>query len=213
MNFQRVPGLDEPRHFRRSEAGRFIPILLVKNDTDVFEAVNAIADLVLQQFDNAREFLPAFEWAVNEIVDNVFIHARSKSPGVVCAQLFPNLRRLRSRSAIVGSASGVRSKSVSSLRDDKEAILKALERGVTRNVNLGQGNGMAGSLEIMKKNGGAFLVWSGTARFTLKNSSETSFQIGADVPGTGVVLSFNLDRPVSLAAHLDRRESLGLYQC
>lgn len=89
MNFQRVLGLEEPKHFRRPEAGRFIPILLVKDGTDVFKAVNEIADLVLQQFDNAREFLPAFEWAVNEIVDNIFIHAHSKSPGVVLCPTFP----------------------------------------------------------------------------------------------------------------------------
>ena len=87
MDFHRVLDLREPEHSRLPSTGRFIPIFLIKDGADVFEAVNKIADIVLQQFDNARDFLPAFEWAVNEIVDNIFIHSGTKSPGVVCAQL------------------------------------------------------------------------------------------------------------------------------
>jgi hypothetical protein len=71
-------------HFEKSferhpEDGRFIPIRLIENAASVSEASHAICDLVLAQFDNAREFLPAMEWAVYEIIDNVRLHSSSES--------------------------------------------------------------------------------------------------------------------------------------
>ena len=198
MDFHRVLDLREPEHSRLPSTGRFIPIFLIKDGADVFEAVNKIADIVLQQFDNARDFLPAFEWAVNEIVDNIFIHSGTKSPGVVCAQLFPNKKRLDI--AICDSGIGIKS-SLSQrflLKDDSEAIAKALERGATRDNDIGQGNGMAGSREIMKKNGGDFAVWSGSSLCRIRGGEVAEFSEGSIVPGTGVLLSFDLSEPVSL---------------
>ena len=198
MDLHRALGMDEPDISRNPEAGRFIPLILVEDGNDVFNAVNRIADIVLQQFDNVAEFMPAFEWAVNEIVDNVFIHSKSESPGVVCAQLFPNKRRLDI--AICDSGIGIRGSLSESfeLEDDREAITKALQRGVTRNADVGQGNGMAGSLEIMRKNGGSLSVWSGRALYRNERGDELGFVTGPEIPGTGVSLSFDLKQPVRL---------------
>lgn len=198
MDFHRALGLEEPLMQRHPEGGRFIPLILVEDGNDVFEAVNRIADIVLQQFDGVADFMPAFEWAVNEIIDNVFIHSRSKSPGVVCAQLFPNKRRLDI--AICDSGIGIRG-SLSEgfqLADDREAIGKALQRGVTRNTDVGQGNGMAGTLEIMRKNDGSFGVWSGDALFRLEGGEDKGYETGDPIKGTGVFLSFDLKHPVRL---------------
>jgi hypothetical protein len=198
MNFHRSLGLDEPDIGRNPEGGRFIPIILVQDGNDVFDAVNAIANIVIQQFENVGEFIPAFEWAVNEIVDNVFIHARAETPGVVCAQLFPNKRRLDI--AISDCGIGIRG-SLSEgfeLDSDSAAIMKALERGVTRNIEVGQGNGMAGSLEIMKQNGGKLLVWSGEALYRMEGGAEIGLEAGPAIQGTGVLLSFDLNEPVKL---------------
>ena len=198
MDVHRSLGLSAPTMTRRPEGGRFIPLILVRDGNDVFEAVNSIADMVMQQFEGVGEFLPAFEWAVNEIIDNVFIHAASKAPGVVCAQLFPNKRRLEI--AICDSGVGIRG-SLSErfeLTDHAAAIEKALERGVTRNVDIGQGNGMAGSLEIMRKNGGKLLVWSGNALYRMENGEELGIETGPEIAGTGVLLSFDLSHPVQL---------------
>ena len=198
MNFYRALDLKEPEHHRKPEDGRFIPILLINGEEDVFQAVNDIVDMVLQQFDDARKFLPAFEWAVNEIVDNIFIHSQTKSPGVVCAQLFPNKQRLDI--AICDSGIGLRGSLGGSfdINSDEEALRKAIERGVTRDKNIGQGNGMAGSLEILKKNEGTISVWSGTATYKMDHGKEVGIVNGQNIPGTGVSMSFDLTKPVSL---------------
>lgn len=198
MNFHQAIGIDEPVISRMPESGRFIPILLVNDGSDVFDAVNAIANIVIQQFEGVSEFIPAFEWAVNEIVDNVNLHAKSPAPGVVCAQLFPTKRKLDI--AISDCGIGIRGSLSQSLdlKDDNDAIGKALERGVTRDAQVGQGNGMAGSLEIMRKNGGKLLVWSGSGMFRMESGEDLGFESGYHIDGTGVLMSFDLSHPVQL---------------
>ena len=168
MGVQAALGLPEPEINKLPESGRFIPLMLVNDGTDVFNAVSSIADIVLQQFDGVGAFLDAFEWSVNEIVDNVFIHAQSSTPGVVCAQLYPTKKRLDI--AVCDSGVGIKETLSQSqdLKSHSEALEKALQRGVTRDVAVGQGNGMAGSMTILKKNGGKLLVWSGDALFRME---------------------------------------------
>ena len=198
MNFHRSLELEEPDHSELPESGRFIPLMLVEDGESVFKAVNLIADTVLQQFDTASDFLPALEWAVNEIVDNVLIHSQTQSPGVVCAQLFENKERLKI--AICDSGIGIYEslKGSYSIDDDDSAIEKALERGVTRDLKIGQGNGLAGSLEILSQNRGEFSLWSGKTIFHSNQDGERRFFKGHGIPGTGVSMSFNLSEPVSL---------------
>ena len=65
MDMFRHLGFDYKEEFQRfTEIGRFIPLRLIDGDDDVMSTVNAICDLVVHQFDNAREFIPAFEWAI-----------------------------------------------------------------------------------------------------------------------------------------------------
>src|SRR5262249_44257175 len=79
---------------RRSEAGRFLPLRLIDGSVACGSATDALCDLVLHQFENARAFLPALEWAANEVMDNILLHAESPVAGTVSAQYFPNLHRL-----------------------------------------------------------------------------------------------------------------------
>ena len=58
------------------------------------KTVNLICELVIRQFKDRVKFVPAMEWAVNELIDNIVIHAESPVPGVVCAQSYPQLNRL-----------------------------------------------------------------------------------------------------------------------
>lgn len=184
---------------RHAEAGRFIPIRLVTDSDSVAAAYNAVSDLVLQQFDNAAEFLPAMEWCVCEIIDNIRLHAGSEVPGVVVAQYFPQRRRIDI--AVCDAGRGI----YESLAESRElwshgdAVTQALQRGVTRNLAIGQGNGLAGSLEILRLNGGEFHVWTGDVDYCLAAGKERGFSEIPVVPGTGLSLSLDTERPVHLA--------------
>ena len=184
---------------RQQEVGRFIPVKLIEDDKSVLEGSNAICDLVLRNFDNGREFVPAIEWAVYELVDNIQLHAETPVPGVLCAQFYP--KRNRIDISICDMGRGIKAsleESIPIWGGHGSAISKALERGVTRDKKIGQGNGLAGSLEICRLNKGRFNIWSGDANFTVYKGEDRGFQKIPLIPGTGLFLSLDTNYPVDL---------------
>jgi hypothetical protein len=200
MDLLQHAGMDYRETFdRHDETGRFMALRLVEEQSAVLTTVHALCELVAHHFDNARDFLPALEWAAYEIIDNVFNHAESPTPAVVYAQHFPREHRLRV--AIADQGRGLRA-SLSErfhLYGHGDAVDKALERGVTRNPDVGQGNGMAGTLAISEANGGAMRVATGDVQFEKKAGSKHRFRkCACDVPGTTVQLSLDTRNPVAL---------------
>jgi len=183
---------------RHVEGGRFIPLHKVENPKDCVKVINRIGDLVLHHFDNARDFFPAMEWAVNEVMDNIAIHSQTPVPGVACAQFFPEKGRVEIGICDMGRGIKASLSERYELWSHGDAITKALERGVTRNPEVGQGNGLAGTLEIAKVNEGTFHIWSGDACFKMSQGKEPKFTIIPEIPGTGVFLSLDTTKPVNL---------------
>ena len=185
---------------RHEEEGRFLPIKTISDFEDVLEATDSLCELVLQQMDNAHDFLPAFEWTVNEIIDNIRNHSFTKTPGVVCAQYYP--KRGRIDIGICDMGQGIKESLGKSIQlwGHGHAITTALQRGVTRDPEIGQGNGMAGSYEIIRINGkGAEMdIWSGDANYQSRDGKDGDFQQIPEIPGTGVLLRFNTKRVVRL---------------
>lgn len=193
-------GFEFKEKFQRHQAvGRFIPIKLIEDDESVIDGGNAICDLVLSNFDNGREFVPAIEWAVNELVDNIHLHAETPVPGVLCAQFYP--KRHRIDIGICDMGRGLKNsleESIPIWGGHGSAISKALERGVTRNKEIGQGNGLSGSLEICRLNQGKFEIWTGDANFMVQEGVDKGFQQIPFIPGTGLFLSLDTNQPVNL---------------
>ncbi len=199
MDVFKHAGFDYHEKFQRHpEAGRFIPARLIEDDRDVLAASNAICDLVLRQFDNARAFLPAMEWAVYEIVDNIRLHSSAPVPGVVTAQYYPQRHRLDI--AIVDMGRGIKASLGESKRlsTHQEAISLAIQRGVTRDPEVGQGNGMAGTCEIVRKNRGELYIWSGDADFCIRGGRDRGFVELPNTWGTGVFMRLDTRRSVAL---------------
>jgi len=184
---------------RQNEKGRFLPVFPVQNEDSVVAATEAICELVLQRFDNAREFLPAMEWCVCEVIDNVRVHSETATPGAVCAQYYPKLHQLDV--AIVDQGRGIKASLGErlNLATDGEAIERALERGMTRNPDIGQGNGLAGTREIVARNGGCLHVWTGEGLFEHREDGSETVRQSALFPGTGVYISLDTSNPVNLA--------------
>jgi hypothetical protein len=183
---------------RHTEGGRFIPLHKVENTKECVKVINRIGDVVLHHFDNAREFFPAMEWAVNEVMDNIAIHSETPVPGVACAQFFPEKGRVEFGICDMGRGIKASLSERYELLSHGDAITKALERGVTRNPEVGQGNGLAGTLQIARANEGTFHLWSGDACFKMSQGKEPSFTIIPETRGTGIWLSLDTTKPVNL---------------
>lgn len=191
-------GLEVDSGVRRDPTGRFIPLRLITEHESVATCVNAICDLVMHQFEDARAFVPALEWAVYEIVDNILTHAETPVPGAVCAQYFPKRHRLDIGICDVGRGIKRSLESYQKLWSHGDAITKALERGVTRDPKIGQGNGLAGARQIVDLNGGSFQLWTGDAVWNSDAPENRRFTKIPELAGTGVQLSFDTRKPVNL---------------
>ena len=199
MDLHALVGAEPPavKH-RRPEAGCFLPLRTVADAAARAAIVDAIARIVWQQFDEASTFLPALYWAVNEIADNIVIHAESPVPGVVCAQYLPAAHRLEIGICDVGRGLQASLATTRRVPSHGEALSLALERGVTRDPEVGQGNGMAGAKEIVRVNGGQLEVWTGDVCWRLREGRDDGFVSIPALQGTGVFFSLDTRRAVDL---------------
>lgn len=130
-------------------------------------AVDASVEMALGHLSLSRDFLAALEWVAGEVTDNVLTHAECAEGGIV--QTTVRAESGRVEIAVADAGRGLLAslrESRPQLETDAEAAALAVERGVTRDPQAGQGQGLAGTLRIASLTGGAFEIASGTARLT-----------------------------------------------
>ena len=166
-----------------------IPATVFGNSTEQFALVNKVIESILRSTPElVREDLAAIEWAFNEITDNVLNHLRSEIGGII--QFSTRTKSKRIEFAVCDSGIGV----AASLRpthpeipNDLESLAWAIREGVTRDPEIGQGNGLFGSSQICRLSGGFFSLHSD--RSELWTNDPTAFTLRnyrVPLPGTVV---------------------------
>lgn len=125
------------------------------------QIVTRIVEITMRSMEIERPVLAGLEWSVNEITDNVLVHAESPA-GLVQAVTQRDNHRIGFVVADAGRGifESMR-EGFPSLRDDEAAIGEAIKQGVTRNPEIGQGNGLAGTLRVAVHSHGSFSLLSG----------------------------------------------------
>ncbi len=152
-----------------------------------------------------RDDLSALEWSINEITDNVLTHADCDLGGILQVSTFENAGKVAV--GVTDSGRGIREslrESHRELTDDADAIYKALEAGVTRHSDIGQGNGMAGALRIAMMSGGSIEITSGRAQVSYRDGRSTTFRRSRRQTFHGTFVYFDID----LATRFDLSEAL-----
>lgn len=191
----------DPRQFEPSifRGHSQVPATQYQNPEEQQSAVNRIVDVMLGAIpDLKRSDFAAFEWAVNEVSDNVLVHSQSAVGGLVQVSTFS--RGTKQVQFVVADAGIGIPKSLRSGRlpisSDAEALDLAIREGVTRDTSVGQGNGLYGSYRICSQSGGGFLVDSGYARLRYHPSSGLSIHSqGIPYSGTLVVATIDFSNP------------------
>lgn len=100
---------------------------------------------------------------MNEITDNVLVHSRSPIGGLVQVSTFQrNKKRVEYIVADAGvGIPGTLRPSHLELTSDAAALERAIREGVTRDGDIGQGNGLYGSYQICSHSTGSFHLESG----------------------------------------------------
>ncbi len=154
-----------------------------------------------------RTHFKAIEWSINEITDNVLVHAQSQQGGLVQLTAIHDAKRVEFVvcDCGIGIPRSLQSQSASlKISSDVDALARAIEQGVTRDKSVGQGNGLYGSYQIAVKSGANFSVHSGRATlfYTQKTGMHTRRE-AVPMPGTMVVCGIDYSQPLLLEEALN----------
>ena len=187
-----APRANDPSVFKGHKQ---VPATQYSKSEDQFKAVNRIANAILGAIpDIAREDFAALEWSINEITDNVMVHAQSPVGGFVQVSTFS---RTKKRLAFIVADAGVGipvtlRKGYPEISSDADALDKAIREGVTRDTSIGQGNGLFGSYQICSHSGGYFQMDSGYAKLIF--SQKAGLHVRAEpVPYDGTLVVAEID--------------------
>lgn len=199
MDFFKAVGATIPERFQRGNAsGRFVPVREVTRTDLVANVAAEIVSTLRVDDDGAARVL---RYCVGEIIDNVFVHAASRTNATVCAQHFPNAGR--TQVAIVDTGLGFRHTFENLYPgqglSDRDAITLGLEPYVTSKPQeefgmYASGYGRLGlglfiASEMLVLVGGQFLVASGTAMLR-KRSKGHAWE---DIPHwSGAIVGFEV---------------------
>ena len=112
--------------------------------------------------------ISSIEWCLNEVMDNVLQHSES-GIGYVMGQMHREKKRINLCVADCGvGIYGSLKNSKHCPRNAIDGVTMALQEKITRDENIGQGNGMWGLGRIVTENGGTFEIQSNAANLLFK---------------------------------------------
>ncbi len=187
----------EPRNCPPSEfkGHSQVPATHFSNGEEQQRAVNRIVNAILGAIpDLNRKELSALEWSINEITDNVLNHSQSPIGGLVQVSTFQRTRKQVEyivADAGVGIPNTLRT-TRPELNSDAAALEQAIREGVTRDKNVGQGNGLYGSYQICSHSNGFFQLESGYGK--LMFTDRDGLRIGTErIPYEGTLVAAQID--------------------
>lgn len=196
-----------------NEAEKFFPFDKVWT-FETSEGVNILVSsflLELRKSDIIKEgVIQSIEWCLNEVMDNVLQHS-GIGKGYVMAQIHKQSKVFAF--CVFDAGMGM----YNSLKRSKhhpekpiDAITLALQERITRDENIGQGNGLWGLSSIVMAANGLMEISSGGAKYkydagTVNTVNERGFVLTKDKGTTYLDVRINYDRSVNIT------EALGGY--
>jgi len=178
-----------------------LPASRFRSPEEQDELVSQIVDAVLASpAGPERPTLAAFEWAVNEITDNVLQHADSAQGGLVQLNHHPARKQLEFAVADAGRGIPDTMRTTRPSISDPDALQLAIQRGITRDKEVGQGNGLFGTHRAAAVGTGDFVIHSGYASI---HSELAACEEAVPVAGTLVVVTLDYSDPDALWRALD----------
>jgi anti-sigma regulatory factor (Ser/Thr protein kinase) len=147
----------DPERYPRSQysPNKHNPMTQFHDSGEQALLVDKVMNTLLSNFSGfERSHLRAIEWSLNEITDNVLVHAQSPVGGLIQVTAIKSKKKVE---FVVGDAGIGIAKSLRSthpkISSDVDALSQAIQEGVTRDIAIGQGNGLYGSYCIAAKSG------------------------------------------------------------
>lgn len=185
-------------------------VWVISNEQGVSSLLDNYVYALSQKIECMTGVIEAFEWSLNEVMDNVLQHSVI-SRGFVMVQVHPDAHRIAI--CVADAGIGIYNSLLSSVHRPTsvvDAITLSVKEGVTRDTSIGQGNGLWGLLEIVSANRGSLTLTSGPGSvFYRPNSKVQTFDNlpFLDRRFQGTIVDFQLhtttpiDLPKALGGH------------
>lgn len=189
-----------PAHRR---GATFVPVVEYTDHETLNRAVTNLLRVMMGVGVYPPGVLKAVEWTINEVADNVLLHAGQGVSGWLQAIATPKKGRVNVTVADRGRGILESLKErLPGLPNDNEALNQAITPGVTRNTRIGQGNGLAGSVRIARSMHGWVNIQSGRGELRIMDDGRTFTQKAPFFGGTIVDLTLPTTADVDLAEAL-----------
>jgi hypothetical protein len=185
-----------------------------QDEVMVFQLVSALVKAITQKIECSSGVVEAFEWCLTEVIDNVLQHSKA-SEGFAMVQVHADSKRLAVCIADTGiGIYGSLAQSVHKPRSAVDAITLAVKEGVTRDPQIGQGNGLWGLLEIVKNNSGLLTITSGSGSLLIRKNESKAFPKlpYLDKYHQGTIVDFQIDtsQGIDIASALSGHKPVNL---
>ena len=208
MDFYALAEVEADYPWRRhSSEGRFCEVVQARSEEEGEAVVGDVIKILDRSVEGVSTIYNAVQYALLEIVNNVFHHAHSPTHAVMCAQLYANLRRVEL--AVVDSGRGIPAslgqnpELARQFVSAAEAIELAVKPRVTGRPEYNTGEGLFFTLEFVKANRGDACLHSQDGALWMRGG-QVSVQPTSFWPGTWVALRFHTDRPIDTQAIFDQ---------
>ncbi|MCC5654718.1 STAS-like domain-containing protein [Nostoc sp. XA013] len=181
---------------------------------EVKSLVDAYLDAVSRSAVCQGGVIQGLEWCLNEVMDNVLQHANT-THGYVMGQIHNTSQHMAV--CIYDHGQGILNSlrtSIHSPNNTVDAITIALKEGVTRDKNIGQGNGMWGLNNIVRSNSGLLNIISGSGFVGIRtHDTKTSTNVpylNSENNCTTVDFQIDFDKGISIANALGGYEPVNI---
>lgn len=203
MHLWDAAGLEPPDYVREHPTeDRFQPTAPLRTEEDVATCSRNLTAIVQRHGKVDEETLSSIDIAIAELANNCFNHAGlgAGEVGLVCAQAWEGGNRAQIAFADPGMGireSLSRNPGLRAHLSEANACKLASEYGVTGNPGGHTGYGLCLARDLMRNNGGVFVVFSGREAFWQGGSRRESRHFDPLWPGTMVVIEWRTNYPLS----------------
>jgi hypothetical protein len=175
----------------------YTPIVRFDNHHTLNAAISDALNVLSISSEYPTGVLSAIEWTLNEIADNVLVHSQTLGWMQVIARPSRKSIDFVVADCGIGIPTSLRT-SYPQLASDGDALNLAIERGVTRDKTVGQGNGLAGSVRIAEAMGGWLTIVSESAMLRIFDNNKRKLLGLNRFPGTFVEFTIPTTATVDL---------------
>lgn len=168
-NQLRASGLNNPYSINRNTYELLSPMYKVwkyNSPEEVANIVTALVNYLNTKVVCAKGVVEAFEWTVNEVMDNVIQHSCSEYGYIICTATSGSHISV----AIYDNGIGILKSFQNSkyrFKSSHDAIMAAMQEETTSNPEIGQGNGLWGMSKLIANNKGVLSILSSNASVSI----------------------------------------------